>query len=258
VGSNLHECQARYLHLLGHLFQTVSDELVSVCKIKEPTNTALAKTWREHVDEGQNRAKIYGVVNGCNSNDLVHPFIAVSYSSLIILARENCKRRTGFQRRVLMLPQSTLHQKWRNMNSCCCCNASTIAVSQGRCPEQSRQVDALLRRGSCACREVPYDPDGKDMYDVLCSCFNFFLSSPIFVIYLSTNSNISQLAPPGSLARSARARENADALQAPITETPPDCSPVFSIESHKLTLNDVYEAEFMAQFGRPMWVYAVS
>jgi hypothetical protein len=101
-------------------------------------------------------------------------------------------------------------------------------------------------------KKVPNDPDGKDLYDVLCSCFNLFPTSPIFVIYLSTNSNISQLAPSGPLARSARARDNADALQAPITEIPFDCSSIFPIQSHKLKLEDVCNVEFMAQFGRPM------
>jgi hypothetical protein len=101
-------------------------------------------------------------------------------------------------------------------------------------------------------RRVPGDPEGKDMYDVLCSCFNFFLSSPIFVIYLSTSSNIGQLAPSGSLARSARACNGADALQAPVTEIPFDCSPMFPIIPGKLGLDDVCEVEFMAQFGRPM------
>ena len=101
-------------------------------------------------------------------------------------------------------------------------------------------------------RRVPNDPDGKDTYDVLCSCFNFFLSSPIFVIYLSTSSNISRLAPSGPLARSARARDNADALQAPVTEIPFDCSPIFPIIPGSLGLDDVCKVEFMAQFGRPM------
>jgi hypothetical protein len=101
-------------------------------------------------------------------------------------------------------------------------------------------------------RKVIKDRDGKNMYDVMCSCFNFFLSSPIFVIYLSTNSNISDLAPTRPLARSARARENANALQAPVTETPFDCYPEFVVKSGDLKLEDVCEVEFMAQFGRPM------
>ena len=100
--------------------------------------------------------------------------------------------------------------------------------------------------------KVTGDPEGKDTYDVLCSCFNFFLSFPIFVIFLSTSSNISQLAPSGPLSRSARARNNADALQAPVTEIPFDCSPIFPIIPGKLGLDDVCRVEFMAQFGRPM------
>jgi hypothetical protein len=101
-------------------------------------------------------------------------------------------------------------------------------------------------------RKIPDDPDGKDMYDVLCSCFNAFLPKPIFVIYLSTTSNISQLSPAGPAARSSRARAIVDALQAPITEVPFDCSPAFPIKSGCLSLQDVCEVKFMAQFGRPM------
>jgi len=102
-------------------------------------------------------------------------------------------------------------------------------------------------------RKILDDPDGKDMYDVLCLCFNAFLSSPIFVIYLLTNSNISQLAPAGQAARSGRAWTNTDALQAPITEVPFDCSPDFPIPSGEPSLQDICEVRFMAQFGRPMW-----
>jgi hypothetical protein len=101
-------------------------------------------------------------------------------------------------------------------------------------------------------KTVPHDPDQKDMYDVLCSCFNLFLSLPVFVIFLSTTSNINKLAPSGSLAKSARARANADALQAPVTETPFDCSSNFPIKPRKFGLGDVSQVEFMAQFGRPM------
>lgn len=101
-------------------------------------------------------------------------------------------------------------------------------------------------------RKIPNDPDGKDMYDVLCSCFNAFLPSPIFVAYLSTSPNLSRLAPAGPAARSGRTRANGDALQAPITEVPFDCSPIFPITPGRLRLEEVHKVEFMAQFGRPM------
>ena len=92
-------------------------------------------------------------------------------------------------------------------------------------------------------------PDGQNMYDVMRSCFNVFLSSPIFVIYLSTDSSICDLTYPGSLNISYRVL-----LQAPVTETPFDCSPIFPIKPDKLILEDLCEVEFMAQFGRPMCV----
>jgi hypothetical protein len=66
----------------------------------------------------------------------------------------------------------------------------------------------------------------------------------LFVTYLSTDSNISKLAPLGSLAKSV--------LQAPVIEPPFDCSSEFPIIPGKLGLEDVCKVEFMAQFGRPL------
>jgi hypothetical protein len=65
-------------------------------------------------------------------------------------------------------------------------------------------------------------------------------------------SYFNELAPSGSLAKSARARANADALQTPVTETPFDCSPKFLIIPGKSGLKDISQVEFVAQFGRPM------
>jgi hypothetical protein len=96
--------------------------------------------------------------------------------------------------------------------------------------------------------KIPNDSEEKGTYDVLCLSFNFFLAFPISVICLSTTSNMSQLAPLGSLARSARACRYADRLQVPITETPFDCSPMLPIRPGKLLLKDVSEIEFLAQF----------
>ena len=101
-------------------------------------------------------------------------------------------------------------------------------------------------------QKIPNDPHKKDLYDALCSCFNHLLGHPLFFIYPSTNSNISYLAPRGSLARSACARQDPDVLQAPVTETPFDCSPWLPIRPGTLKLEDVCTAEFMAQFGRPL------
>ena len=61
--------------------------------------------------------------------------------------------------------------------------------------------------------------------------------------------------PSGALARSARARSNIHNLQAPITETPFDCSPDLPVRPHKLTLENTCDVVFMSQFGRPLRVF---
>jgi hypothetical protein len=111
AGSDVQECKARFLHLLAHLFRTVSDELSSIYQKKQPTYAALAMAWCKHMDEGHNRARIYKkAVNQCQNSDLVRPLFTVSYSSLIVLARPNCKRITRFQKEMMILPQCTLRQ----------------------------------------------------------------------------------------------------------------------------------------------------
>ena len=97
------------------------------------------------------------------------------------------------------------------------------------------------------------DPDDTSLYDVLCACFNAFLTDPIFFIFLSTNPDIvEQLAPSGEMASSARAFMNvAYVLQAPITETLFRCTEL-SIRPGEYTLEQICTVEFMSKFGRPM------
>jgi hypothetical protein len=236
--SNLHEGQTRYLHLLGHLFRAVSDEVQELFP-KVSSYVALANAWRSHLQEDNNRSRIYGMaVRKCTSNDLMHLKQAhpVPDSSFDPADLHAVSREAKFQLARLLQ----------------CIDKSCKSIGD----YHRNEVKVMLYFDEAhvlAARKVLDDPDGKDMYDVLCSCFNRFLSSPIFVIYLSTTSNISFLAPQGSLARSARARANANDLQAPITETPFDCAPTLRIKPDKLRLEDLYQTEFMAQFGRPMF-----
>ncbi|KAF9519138.1 hypothetical protein BS47DRAFT_1337353, partial [Hydnum rufescens UP504] len=65
-----------------------------------------------------------------------------------------------------------------------------------------------------------YFGEAHGMYEVLCLCFNYFPSYPIFV---STHSNIKYLAPEASLSRSSRIHTNPEALRAPVAEPPLDC-----------------------------------
>ena len=89
TGSDFNEYQIRCFHLLGHIFRLVSDELDRLYSIKQPTYAALAKNWRKHMDESQNRARIYGqAVDGCSSDNLVRPRFTDSYFSLTFWPEE--------------------------------------------------------------------------------------------------------------------------------------------------------------------------
>jgi hypothetical protein len=96
------------------------------------------------------------------------------------------------------------------------------------------------------------NPSDKYLYDILCSALNNLLSEPLLALFLSTASHLYQLAPSGPMARSARARSNIHNLQAPITETPFDCSPNFPVLPRDLTLEKTCDVAFMSQFGRPL------
>ncbi|KAF9519221.1 hypothetical protein BS47DRAFT_1482200 [Hydnum rufescens UP504] len=216
--SNLDEAQTRYLHVLGHLFREVTDELSTLHPNKVATYEELAMSWRKHLetDKYQTRARIYeGAVKRCTSSDLM--------------------AKDGLERLIQCIDG-------------CCMSIEAI-------PSHHVKLMLYFDEAHVLSKEICDGPGHKDVFHALCSSFNYFIRYPIFVIYLSTNSDISYLAPKGSLARSARARENPEALQAPVTETPFDCSPRFPIVpgAPELKLEHVCSLEFMAQFGRPLF-----
>jgi hypothetical protein len=98
----------------------------------------------------------------------------------------------------------------------------------------------------------PQDENKRTLYDVLCSVLNAFLKYPVFVIFLSTNSDLADLATPRNLARSARIRDGRATIHPPITETPFDCYPDMLIRPAKISFAETTTVEYMAQFGRPL------
>jgi len=103
-------------------------------------------------------------------------------------------------------------------------------------------------------RHRPTDSKGNvayNYYDAFCNSLNLFLGLPIFTIFLSTHSSLTVLSPPREDHPSTRARVGH--LQAPITETPFDCSPAFPLKLENINYDDICRIEFLSQFGRPMY-----
>lgn len=97
--------------------------------------------------------------------------------------------------------------------------------------------------------------DGRLALDVFLGAFNIFTKQPIFLILLSTQSDIDHLAPSVITARSSRYRTNIQHIHAPITETPFDCfdRPILCV-----SLGLLSTVTFMALFGRPLCVLCES
>ena len=104
--------------------------------------------------------------------------------------------------------------------------------------------------------ELAKDIGGKKLYDAMWSILAEFQNDCVFTIFLSTESSISLLAPSREPARSTRQYKTA-ALWGPITETPFDCHPIFPLQPGQYGLEDIAKLEFIAAFGRPLYVIPI-
>jgi len=147
----------------------------------------------------------------------------------------------------LLLEETSLDPPWVD-----------AACLSGGVSKWTSQADALLRWSSRSCREKSYQRSRWEKH-LRCRVLVFRFLLVLVHIYLLTHSNISDLEPPGTLPRSGRARENADASQAPVTGMPKlDSLPWISRSN--LANSDwttSVKFEFMARFGRPMWVRTI-
>lgn len=97
-------------------------------------------------------------------------------------------------------------------------------------------------------------PMKRSRFDILCSRMSIFVGQPMMVLFMSTVSSLIQLAPPREFARSFRAINDRTIDHAPITELPFDCHPDFPLKPTNYTLAKLSELEFLAKFGRPLYV----
>lgn len=96
-------------------------------------------------------------------------------------------------------------------------------------------------------------------YDALCSAIAAFSAdaeTPLYSIFLSTNSNVAQLAPARQVHPSSRVLNHPDEvmLVPPFVELPfdvyKDGGPI--IKEEDMTLDEVCETPFLVRFGRPL------
>lgn len=96
----------------------------------------------------------------------------------------------------------------------------------------------------------------RSAYQVLCKSLNSIIEEDVFVIHLSTNSNLGRYSPRQAQFWSLRGTSSGPLtpveLQAPFVELPFD---VFSkVKENYMTLDKVWTIEHMVKFGRPLYV----
>jgi hypothetical protein len=92
----------------------------------------------------------------------------------------------------------------------------------------------------------------KVKLDYLIGAMNELLRDPIFFIVLSTQSDMSFLAPSQEYARSIRQIKSMSHANVPFTEMPFDCHP--KIDPTRLELDMLSDSAYMALYGRPLCV----
>ncbi|KAF8519711.1 hypothetical protein JB92DRAFT_2897710 [Gautieria morchelliformis] len=239
-GEDVAAVRLHYVTFLLYTFQAVRDELgkLDPPRIDQPkSRKALAGRWRAHLEQGRVRESLYNAAT--DKAKAAH-----AGAGIVDSHPDNPQKYKDPFDVVEAAAKAELRKLLSEMDSLVDSPATTSDVKLMFYFDEA----STLTRG-----KAPSNPDNKNLYDILCSCFNTFRTYPLFVIFLSTSSHIEALAPSGPLANSARARINADGLQAPITEVAFDCHKDFPIKSHQYTLQEVSDVAFMAKFGRPLF-----
>ena len=103
--------------------------------------------------------------------------------------------------------------------------------------------------------DLKVGPRSDSLYDVMVKVAADYCGPKykFFILFLSTSSQLRRLAPPPRLAKGAR--QIPVTLVAPFTEMPFDCHPrLRNPIQPDLKLIDIQQFEFIARFGRPLYV----
>lgn len=99
--------------------------------------------------------------------------------------------------------------------------------------------------------------EGKSHYEILLSTLEDIRlhTNNILTLFLSTVSHMPRLAPRRAVVNSSRVSQPRYELASPITEVPFDCGPKIPIKPNEYDAEEVAKIEFMANFGRPLYVW---
>ncbi|KAI1787010.1 hypothetical protein LXA43DRAFT_1085152 [Ganoderma leucocontextum] len=231
---------ARYLCFFIAVFEETRNA-VEEC-VSQSSGAKLPFTWREYLENMEKRGALYATVASRTIKEI------------------NIRSRNGDGLASALTPlQVTVREALRKLLRAVCTQSdcSSHPDNDVLCPVQQLHILIYFDEAHVLARPPPDAGSssiskGKTALDVLFTVLDDFRLDGLFTVFLSTQSHLEYMAPPASLARSARYRELAPYMHAPVTETPFDCfeSPIIPSTLHA---EDVWDIVFMACFGRPMW-----
>ncbi|CAL1710506.1 unnamed protein product [Somion occarium] len=231
----------RFLNYFTSLFKEVTRRVEMLMPNERPTTyEELTLRWRQHLERG----------NGAERKSMYESVISEAKALDVKKNKDMLNNMMQALRGLLRIVISLRYSKrgsWSKIESedvkllLCFDESQTLAKQR-----------VLGADGKPVCE--------KNYYHIFLSCLNEWLQdvngTQVMAVFLSTNSDIYDLAPLPEHVPSARYMNSRSNLQPPLNETPFDCSPDLPLgtdELNKLTLAKASQISFLARFGRPLW-----
>jgi hypothetical protein len=246
----------RFLKFFASIFKVTRDELRQN-KGQFSDSRTLAEWWSTNF--GDIREKLYSLVAEDTEKEItIQVSVKVSYGnpSYCPCRKTSWKPSVNLLLKIKMRPLSASEVEQVALQNKAISELDELLTElRAKCSQQPSyaiEIVMYFDEAHSLTALKPKNENEKTLYDVFCSVLNTFLRYPVFVIFLSTNSDLAELATPRSLAQSARIRDGRATIHAPITETPFDCYPDMLIRPVTMSFVETTTVEYMAKFGRPL------
>ncbi|KAL4252956.1 hypothetical protein ABKN59_003494 [Abortiporus biennis] len=240
-----YELRLHFHCFFGALFRNVAEELSKMERAHSMVPQQFASEWKTFLHDQKNAFYHRVIVNAIDLEDMFkkgNNEISNIQSALRLAAQQFISLTSVIQEIVRTEDAMPLVLMYFDE-----AHTLTGVTAQPDPPLKSDLDDAKpVQFKSQKVRPIP-----KSHYHILLSVLSDYCRYRLFGIFLSTTSNLGELAPPPGQVPSGRApttRHNA-----PFTETPFDCAPNIIVHPGILKRKDCADVRFASRFGRPFY-----
>ncbi|KZT00605.1 uncharacterized protein LAESUDRAFT_816421 [Laetiporus sulphureus 93-53] len=236
---NFDSIVAAYLIFFKHLFEATTQTLSTVgSSIEDQTagirsNAPLAEEWRAHLAEGDTRKQFY---------EKTVKYVRRLPEVIELKQNEGSIKLNSYAQRAVEAGENLI---------------KSLVHDESAEPANSLRLVMYFDEAHSLMQHSTKGIDtGRTRYHALCKAIHQLAALPLFVVMLSTTSQLHKLSPAKIFHPSMRVQGGKqDDLQAPITEMPFDllCDNQTLVPPGGVTLTDACSLGFICRFGRPLW-----